>query len=146
MINFPEGTITIGAESIIITSDYEILEAYSKKGLIEKRKDPGGDGAYFYVETVADDMRFGVIISLKKRKIEWILLRWLDRPMTGWDNVSEKAMRDEYRLLLNFVEKRVGAPPDNKKNRRRTWRFKWGQVEVTYEPRSFDVVIFMKPR
>jgi len=146
MINFTEGQINLGAKGIFILSDYEDLDDLAKEGLIEKRKDPAGSGNYFYGEAVADDIRFGVVISLREKRIDYILLRWLDSPMKGWDDVSEKALKDEYRLLLNFVEKRVGGPPDNKKNRQCTWRFKWGHVDVSYEPRSFDAAIFMVPR
>jgi hypothetical protein len=143
MINFIEGQINIGKKNILTVSD-EDLVALAEEGLIEKREDNGG--TYYYVEAVEDGMRFGVFISLRVERIEWLLLRWLDRPMKGWDDVSEKALKDEYRLLLNFVEKKVGGPPDNKGNRKRTWRFKWGQIEVSYEPRSFDAAIFMVPQ
>jgi len=91
-------------------------------------------------------MKFGVFIRLRGKKIEWFLLRWLDRPMKGWDDVSEKAMTDEYQLLSDFVKNKVGSPPSNKKTGARTWRFEWGELEVSYEVRSFDVAIFMKPR
>lgn len=91
-------------------------------------------------------MRFGVFIGLREKRIDWVRLSWLDSPVKGWDDVSEKAMKDEYSLLSNFVEKGVGGPPYNKENRKRTWRFKWGQVDVTYEPRAYQADIFMKPR
>lgn len=148
MINLIEGQLELGAKKILAVSDYEDFNALAKEGLIEKREDPGKGEPYFYVESVEDGMRFGVIISLQEKKIEWFLLRWLDGPCTskGWDGVSEKALKDEYRLLLNFVEKMVGRPPDKKGNRERTWRLKWGQIDVSYEPRSFDAAIFMIPR
>lgn len=148
MINLIEGQLELGAKKILTVSDYEDLNALAKEGLIEKREDPGKGEPYFYVESVEDGMRFGVIISLQEKKIEWFLLRWLDGPCTskGWDGVSENALKDEYRLLLNFVEKMVGHPPDKKGNRERTWRFKWGKIDVSYEPRSFDAAIFMVPR
>jgi hypothetical protein len=82
---------------------------------LKKRKDFDGSGNYFYIEAAAEDIRFGVFISLREKRIDYILLRWLDSPMKGWDDVSEKVLRDEYRLLLNFVRKTAGAPPDNKK-------------------------------
>lgn len=144
MINFIEGKIILGEETISVVSDYEYLKTLAEQGLIEKREDAGG--MYYYVEAEADGMRFGVFISLREKKIEWLLLRWLDRPMKGWDDVSEKAMTDEYRLLSNFVKNKVGASPNNIKTGVRTWRFKWGELNVSYEVRSFDVAIFMKPR
>jgi len=146
MINFIEGQINLGAKSILAASSDEDVNAIAEEGLIAKRED--GAGTYYYVEAVEDGMRFGVFIRLRERKIHWLVLRWLDGPCTskGWDGVSEKALKDEYRLLLNFVEKMAGGPPDNKKNRQRTWRFKWGQVDVSYEPRDFVTAIFMKPR
>ena len=146
MINFIEGKINLGAKSILAVSNYEDINALAEEGLIEKRED--GAGTYYYVEAVTDGMRFGVFIRLREKKIHWLVLHWLDGPCTsqGWDGVSEKALKDEYRLLLNFVEKRSEGPPDNKRNRQLTWRFKWGQVEVSYEPRDFIVAILMKPR
>lgn len=144
MINFTKGKINLGEESISVASDYEELSILADEGLIEKREDAGG--MYYYVEAEADGMRFGVFISLRDKRIEWLLLRWLDRPMKSWDDVSEKAMTDEYRLLSNFVKKQVGAPPNNTRTGTRTWRFKWGQLNLSYEVRSFDVAIFMKPR
>lgn len=146
MINFIEGQINLGAKSILAASSDEDINALAEEGLIEKRED--GTGTYYYVEAVADGMRFGVFIRLREKKIHWLVLHWLDGPCTskGWDGVSEKALKDEYRLLLNFVEKRAGGPPDNKRDRQRTWRFKWGQVDVSYEPRDFVTAIFMKPR
>jgi hypothetical protein len=145
MINFAEGKINLGAKNILAASDYEDLNSLAEEGLIEKRE-TGGGRTYYYVEAVADDMRFGVFIRLREKKIEWLRLSWLDSPMKGWDDVSEKAMKDEYRLLSNLVEKMVGGPPDNKRNRQRTWRFKWGQVEVSYEPRAYQADIFIVPR
>jgi DNA-binding transcriptional ArsR family regulator len=144
MINFIEGKINLGEKSISPMSNYEDLSSLAKEGLIEKREDAGG--MYYYVEAEADGMRFGVFISLRDKRIEWLLLRWLDRPMKSWDDVSEKAMTDEYHVLSNFVKKQVGAPPNNIKTGTRTWRFKWGQINLSYEVRSFDVAIFMKPR
>ena len=91
-------------------------------------------------------MRFGVFIGLRGKRIESLRLNWLDSPMKGWDDVSEELMMDEYRLLSNLVKKQVGIPSDNKRTATRTWCFKWGQVDVSYEPRSFDVAIFMKAR
>lgn len=148
MINLIEGKIDLDAKNISVVSDYKHLNALSENGSIEKRKDPGGGEPYFYAEVVAEGMRFGVIISLRDKKIEWLLLRWLDGPCTskGWDDVSEKALKEEYRLLLNFVEKMVGRPPDNKRDRQRMWRFAWGQVDVSYESRDFATQIYMKPR
>jgi hypothetical protein len=144
MINFIEGKINLGEKNISVVSNYENLIALAEEGLIEKREDAGG--MYYYVEDESDSMRFGVFISVMGKKIEWLLLRWLDRPMKSWDDVSEKAMTDEYRLLSNSVKKQVGRPPDNIKTGTRTWRFKWGQLDVCYEVRSFDVAIFMNPR
>jgi len=144
MINLIEGKISLGEKSLSVTSDYEHLSSLAEEGLIEKREDAGG--MYYYVESEAAGMRFGVFISLQKRRIEWLLLRWLDRPMKSWDDVSEKAMTDEYRLLSNFIKKQVGAAPDKVKTGTRSWRFGWGQLNLSYEIRSFDVAIFMKPR
>jgi hypothetical protein len=146
MINFIEGQINLDAKNILAASDYEDINTLAEEGLIEKRED--GAGTYYYAESVADGMRFGVFIRLREKRIQWLVLHWLDGPCTskGWDGVSEKALKDEYRLLLNFVEKWAGGPPDNKRNRQRTWCFKWGQVDVSYEPRDFVAAIFMKPR
>jgi hypothetical protein len=143
MINFIEGKINISEKNILTFSDQD-LNALAEEGLIDKRED--AVGTYYYAEAKADRMRFGVVISLQEKKIDWLRLSWLDSPIKGWDDASEKAMKDEYRLLSNFVEERVGRPPDNKRNRKRTWCFKWGQLEVCYEPRAYQADIFMKPR
>lgn len=145
MINFTEGKISLGEKSFSAASDYEDLNVLAAERLIEKREMPGGR-PYFYLEAVEDGMRFGVFIRLRAKRIEWILLRWLDRPITGWDNASEKAMTDEYHLISNFVKKHVGTTPDSKKTGTREWRLKWGQLSVSYEVRSCDVAIFMEPR
>lgn len=146
MINFTKGQINLDAKNILSASDYEDLRAFAAKGLIEKREYSGG--IYYYVDHVAHDMRFGIFISLKEKRIDYIALRWLDGPCTskGWDDVSEKALKEEYRLLLNLIEKSVGRPPDNKRDRQRTWRFTWGQVDVSYESRDFVTQVYMKPR
>lgn len=148
MINLIEGKINLHSKYISIASDYKYLNGLAEQGLIEKRKDPDNEGNYFYLEAVGDSMRFSVIISFLNKRVEWFLLRWLDGPCTskGWDEVNEKSLKDEYHVLSNFVENMFGGPPDNKKNRKRTWRANWGQVEVSYEPRDFVVSIFMKPR
>jgi hypothetical protein len=145
MINFIEGQINLGAKNILATSDYEDLNALAKGGAIEKRENGRGK-TYYYVESVADGMRFGVFITLREKRIDWLRLSWLDSTMKGWDDVSEKAVKDEYRLLLDLVEKMAGGPPDNKRNRQCTWRFKWGQVDVSYDVRAFQADIYMKPR
>lgn len=146
MINFTKGQINLDAKNILSVSDYEDLGAFAAKDLIEKREYSGG--IYYYVDHVAHDMRFGIFISLKEKRIDYIALRWLDGPCTskGWDEVSEKALKEEYRLLLNLIEKSVGRPPDNKRDRQRTWRFTWGQVDVSYESRDFVTQIYMRPR
>jgi hypothetical protein len=143
MINFVEGKINLGKKNIFAFSDEE-LNSLAEEGLIEKRKDNVGN--YYYVEAEADGMKFGAFISLQGNRINWVRLSWLDSPIKGWNDASEKAMKDEYHLLSNFVEKVVGSPPDNKGNRKRAWRFKWGEVEVTYEPRAYQADIYMKPR
>jgi hypothetical protein len=145
MINFTEGRINLGEKNILTASSDEDLNSLAEEGLIEKRE-TGGGRTYYYVEAASSAFRFGVFIRLREKRIEWLRLHWLDSLMKGWDDVSEKAMKDEYRLLSDFVEKLVGRPPDNKRNRQRTWRFKWGQVEVAYEPRAYQADIFMKPR
>jgi hypothetical protein len=144
MINFIEGRLNIREKNILAACDND-LKALAEEGLIGKRKTGRGE-TYYYVEADADRMRFGVVISLREKKIEWLRLHWLDSPMKGWDDVSEKLMMDEYRLLSDFVKKQVGAPPDNRRSATRTWLLKWGQVNVSYEPRSFQADIFMKPR
>ncbi|WP_296945498.1 hypothetical protein [uncultured Massilia sp.] len=144
MINFIEGRINIGERNILAACDND-LKALAEEDLIEKRETDRGE-PYYYLEAEANCMRFGVVISLRERKIEWLRLHWLDSPMKGWDDVSENLMMDEYRLLSDLVKKQVGAPPDNRRTATRTWRFKWGQVNVSYEPRSFQADIFMKPR
>lgn len=142
MINFIEGKINLGERNICTTSNYEELNSLVEEGLVEKRE--GNGRRTYYVEAVEDGMRFGVFIRLQeKNRVELILLRWLDRPTKGWDDASEKALKDEYRVLSNFVAKMVGTQHDCKKNRQRIWRFKWGQLEVSYEPRSFDAAIFI---
>lgn len=144
MINFIEGKIGLGKKHVSVFSNYEDLDALAKEGLIEKREEAGG--IHYYAEAESDGMWFGGFISLRDKKIEWLLLRWLDSPMKGWADVSEKAMIDEYSMLSDFVKKKVGAPPNKTKTGTRTWRFNWGRLDVSYEVRSFDVAIFMTPR
>lgn len=148
MINLVKGTITCNAMIISVASDYTHMNALGENRLVEKRNDLSGGAPYFYFETIEKDMRIGVTISMIKENVEWILLRWLDGPCTskGWDDVSEKGLKDEYRTLINFVEKKAGRAPDSKKNWQCAWRFNWGQVKVSYEPRSFEVAIFLTPR
>jgi hypothetical protein len=145
MINFIEGQINLGEKNILVVSDNDALNALAEEGLIEKRE-TGEGRIYYYVEALTDGMRFGIFIRLQEKRIEWLRLSWLDSSMKGWNDVSEKAMKDEYRLLLNCVEEKVGRPSDNKGNRKHTWRFKWGLLEVCYEPRAYQADIFMKPR
>ena len=144
MINFTEGKINLGEKILSVSSSFEDLENLAEKGLIERREDAGG--MYYYVEAEEDAMRFGVFISLREKNIEWLLLRWLDRPIKSWDDASEKAMTDEYHLISNFLKKQIGASPKNIRTGTRTWRFKWGQLNLSYEVRSFDVAIFMEAR
>ena len=87
-----------------------------------------------------------MFLSRCEKNIERLLLRWLDRPMKSWDDVREKAMTDEYHLLSNFVKKHTKARPNNFRTGTRTWRFKWRQLDLSYEVRSSDLTIFMKPR
>jgi len=142
MINFSDGRLNIGEKNILAVSNEE-LSSLAEQGLIEKRKD--AVGTYYYVEDEADGMRFGVTISLKEKKIQWLRLHWLDSSMKGWDDVSVTEVKNEYHLLLNLVKKIVGRPPDIKKNREHTWRFKWGQVDVSFDLRAFQADIFMVP-
>lgn len=144
MINFIEGKINFGARNIYINSDYEALNDLVEQGLIEKRKS-GRNTIYYYGETVANATRFGVFITLQRNNIEWIRLSCLDSSMKSWDDVSEKKVKEEYRLLSDLVETIVGRPADNKGNRLRSWRLKWGQIDVTYDLRAFQADIFMKP-
>lgn len=146
MINLLQGQLKLGPTRIFATSSYEDLDSLAEENVIEKRGD--GEGTYFYVEAVVDDMLFGVFITCREKKIHSMILRWLDGPCTsqGWESVSEEALRDEYRLLSNFVKKNVGASADEKKLGTRTWRLKWGRVDVSYEARDFAVAIFMLPR
>lgn len=143
MINFIEGIINIGEKNILVISDEE-LNTLAEEGLIEKRKDATGN--YYYVEDEVDGMRFDVTIILREKNIQWLRLHWSNSPMKGWDDVSVNGVKNEFHLLLNIVEKIVGHPPDIKKNREQTWRFKWGQIDVSFDLRSFQADIFMVPR
>jgi hypothetical protein len=142
MINFTEGKIDLCGKNILAASDEELVSC-ALKGIVEKRKDRVG--TYYYFENEANNVRFGVILSLRNKRMDWARLSWLDSPVKDWDDVSDKAMMDEYKFLANLVEKEVGFPPDNKGNRKCTWRFDWGRIEVTYEPRAYQADIFMKP-
>jgi len=142
MINFTDGQINIGEKNILTTSEDD-LKFLAKEGIIESRED--AVGTYYYVENQAASFRFGIFISLRKKKIDWVRMQWLDSPVKGWDDVSDKAMMDEYRMLTSFMEREVGRQPDNKGNRKSTWRFNWGKIEVTYEPRAYQADIFMEP-
>lgn len=145
MINFVEGKIHFDEKIIRAGSDSENLNALAVEGLIEKRQDDSGQ-TYYYVEAAADGMRFEVLIGLQDQWIDWLRLQWVDSLIHGWDDFSEEALRAEYRLLWNFIKKTVGRQPDLKKNGKRAWRFKWGQVEVCYEPRAALAGILMVPR
>lgn len=142
MIDFIDGKISLNERNILNVSEGE-LNLFAELGVIEKRKDAVGD--YYYVEDEVDCMRFRVFFNLREGKIDWVRLSWRDSPCKEWEDASEKAMMDEYRLLSNFVRKQVGRLPDNKKNRKNTWRLKWGQLEVSYEPRSYQADVFMRP-
>lgn len=143
MINFAEGKIKLGEKNILAASENE-LDSLAKECIIKRQRD--AVGAYYYFEDKGGEMRFGVFISLKKRKIDWIRLIWLDSPVKSWSDVSDKAMMDEYRVLLKFVEKELGAPPDHIENRKSIWRLKWGKIDVVYEPRAYQADIFMEPQ
>ena len=143
MINFIEGQINIGEKNILAVSNEE-LNNLARQGLIEKRKD--AIGTYYYLEDEADGMKFGIIISLKEEKIQWLRLHWLGSSMKGWDDVSVTEVKNEFHLLLNLVKKIVGRPPDIKKNREHTWRFKWGKIDVSFNLRAFQADIFIVPR
>jgi len=93
--------------------------------VVSEKRETGRGETYYYVESAVDGMRFGVFISLREKRIDWLRLQWLDSPIKGWDDVSEEALRDEYRLLINFVKNSVGRRPNNKSSGNRTWRFKW---------------------
>ena len=145
MINFIDGKINLSAKYILTGFNHEDLDSLAREGLIEKRENGRGI-TYYYVETVLDDVRLSIFIRLRVKTIEWLRLHWLDSPMKGWDDVSEKGVRDEYRLLSDLVEKSIGRPPDNKKSRQLTWRLKWGKVDECYDLRAFQADIFMKPQ
>lgn len=146
MINFAKGQINLDEKNFLSVSDYEELRSLAANCLIEKREYSGG--IYYYVESIAQDKKFCIFTSLREKRIDYIALRWLGGPCTskGLDDVSEKTLKEEYRLLCAFVAKILGRPPDDKRNRQRTWRYAWGQVEVSYEPRDFVAQIYMKPR
>ena len=143
MINFIEGQINIGEKNILAVSNEE-LNNLARQDLIEKRKD--AIGTYYYLEDEADGMKFGIIISLKEEKIQWLRLHWLGSSMKGWVDVSVTEVKNEFHLLLNLVKKIVGRPPDIKKNREHTWRFKWGKIDVSFDLRAFQADIFIVPR
>lgn len=143
MINFIEGKINIAEKNILAVSNEE-LSNLAQEGLIEERKD--AMGTYYYFEDEADGMRFGVTIGLRERKIQRLRLYWLDSSMKAWDDVSVAEVKNEYHLLLNLVKKIVGRPPDIRKNRERTWHFKWGKIDVSFDLRAFQADIFMVPR
>lgn len=143
MIDFIEGKITV-RESDIFSISHEELALLATKGLIEKRHD--NIGTYYYLENETNGMRFAVFVGTREEKVNWIRLSWLDSPVKCWKDVSDKAMIDEHRLLLNVIENEIGKLPDSKSTRKNTWSLKWGQLEVRYEPRSYQADIFMKPQ
>jgi hypothetical protein len=147
MIDFVEGKIYFGERGVLITSHPVVWSSLAEEGLVEIRTSPAGGTAHFYAEVMTDGMRFGVTVCPRQEKIDWLVLHWLDGPCTskGWDGVSEEALRQEYRLLLRFLQMAAGSP-DEKSERQRTWYFKWGRAELCYQPRDFVAAIFMTPR
>lgn len=143
MINFTEGQINIGGKNILAVSNEELINL-AEEGLIEKRND--AVGTYYYFEDEADGMRFGVTISLRGQRVQSLRLHWLDSSMKGWDDVSVAEVKKEFRLLLNFIKKIVGRPPDIKTNRECTWRFNWGRIDLSFDLRAFQADVFIVPR
>jgi hypothetical protein len=92
-------------------------------------------------------MKFTLGIRYTGNRLDWIMLRWLDGPCTsrGWDSVNEALLKEEYAQLAVFLERQIGNPPDRKKNRESTWILPWGEVSVSYDPRAFEVGIFIEP-
>lgn len=145
MINFIEGKIYFGENQLCLNTAFDAIEKLAKQKLVDKRR-TGRGTIYYYVEASANGTRFGVFITLQDKHIEWIRLSWLDSSMKSWEDISEKAVKEEYHMLLNLVENLVGRPADNKGNRLRSWIFHWGQIDVTYDLRAFQADIFMKPQ
>lgn len=143
MINLTEGQINISEKNIIAVSNEELV-TLAEAGLIDKKKD--AVGIYYYFEDGVDDMKFGVAINLQEKKIQWLRLHWLDSPMKGWDDVSVQGVKNEYRLLVNLIERIVGRPSDVKKNREHTWCFNWGKIDVSFDLRAFQADIFIVPQ
>jgi hypothetical protein len=144
MIDFIHGTIKVDNRFISIATDHKTLNDVAKDGLIEKRR--SGRGIYYYYfETSVDEKRFGVFITLGAKTIDWIRLSWLDSPMKAWADVSEKAVKEEFRMLIRLAEKMVESNPDDKKHTLHTWRLKWGKLQVSCDLRSFQADIYMKP-
>ena len=142
MINFMERKIEFGENSVCLNTAYDAIGKLVKQS-IDKRK-TGRGTIYYYVEASANDTRFGVFINLQDENIELIRLSWLDSPMRSWEDVSEKAVKEEYNMLLNVVENLVCRAADNKGIRLRSWMFHRGQIDVTYNLRAFQADIFMK--
>ncbi|AXA94270.1 hypothetical protein [Massilia sp. YMA4] len=146
MINFSAGKISLGSEDFFFHSDYRHLEFLCTQRLVEKREGPAKP--CFYAETRVDGMKLRISISLQQDKIGSLTLDWLDGPCTGkgWDGVSDELLWEEYGLLVKFVRRNGGGRPDNKQERQHIWRFKWGEVVVSYQQRDFVTGIFMEPR
>ncbi|MFC3469405.1 hypothetical protein ACFOHT_05970 [Massilia oculi] len=146
MINFTEGKISLGEESISVASDYKDLIILADEGFIEKPEDAGG--IYYCADCLAHDMRFGIFISLKEKRIGYIALPWLHGPCTsiGWGDVSEKALKKEYCMLSKFLEESVGRLSDNKKYAVYVALHVRRQVDVSYELREFVTQIYIEPR
>jgi YD repeat-containing protein len=67
MINFTDGKIQAGAKYITMASEYSALNDLAREGLLEKLTSGRGT-TYYYLETIAYDMRLGV--SSHKRRYE----------------------------------------------------------------------------
>lgn len=89
MIDFIPGTIHIGDRIISIGADCETLNDLVQNGLIDKRRSGRGTD-YYYLESFADNVRFGIFITPIAEQIEWIRLSWLDSAMENWDEISER--------------------------------------------------------
>ncbi|MES3020992.1 MAG: hypothetical protein V4857_05335 [Pseudomonadota bacterium] len=146
MINIVRGEICSGADKIDFSSTSQVILSWVNRNNI-KRINPVKGDVYFYEsnDVNCNNVNTKCILKFWKGGIDTVALRRVKCLNNAGrsDNFGLAELKEEFTLLVQFVEAQMQRKPDRKSVRQCIWEKELFIIEVTFDPLSAEVAIFL---
>lgn len=148
MINPDDGSVLCDNGLLILRCHTpEQLASLDYHGdLISSRNPHSSDISYITgATTIIGTVEFEATIEFHKIEIRKIFFKMRHGPASraSWDDVSEKKLKEEVKLIEAAATAELRKPPDRKGHLLRSWLFSWGEIQAAAETKSFQCGLYL---